>query len=372
MSTTTDAPLDLPTGDLAAVGTSIDTLRGLGDVAGGPGAQLRKARDLAMALRAELAATGTPDLVETHDLVSLPYPTKFGLWRAPRSPVPFLTITNRVLIVRWLESDGTPRILVWEPSDIELDANTPFFAKLVAKTPERFRSLAVKEHSDVPAALRAAGIDPADVDFISFDHLHTQDVRRWLGTTAPQADISPGFAVTAFFPRAKMIVQRSELAAMADLHPLQRPWYQPSTFVDLPPDRILAIDGDVLLGPGVALIATPGHTIGNQTLVLNTSSGLWATSENAIAAECLTPEHSKIPGVARWAESWGQELILNANTIEATAQQYNSMVIEKTLVDHSAKDGRFLQFFPSSELTPHWMNPGTSPTFMHEGIAHRA
>src|SRR5258708_14847247 len=130
------------------------------------------------------------------------------------------------------------------------------------------------------------------------------------------------------------------------------------------------VDGDVLLGPGVALPSTPGHTIGNHTLVLNTATGIWASSENAIAAECLTPEHSRIPGVRRWAERWGQEVVINANTIEYTAQQYNSMVKEKSIVDRSRMDGRFLQFFPSSELTQNRLNPRTQPTFHHYAISH--
>ncbi|WP_285229404.1 hypothetical protein [Streptomyces benahoarensis] len=31
---------------------------------------------------------------------------------------------------------------------------------------------------------------------------------------------------------------------------------------------------------------------------------------------------------------------------------------------------RFLQFFPSSELTGAWTNPGTRPTFTHDAIRH--
>ena len=355
------------------VGTPIDTLDDLRGVpADGYGAQLRRLRDRAADLRREIVATGTPDLVSTHDLVQLPYPTKFGLWRAARTPAPFLAITNRLLLVQWRDSDGTRRTLLWEPSDVELDANTPYFAQLAARMPDQLRSVAVKEHADVPAVLRRIGLDPADVDYLAFDHLHTQDVRRWLGTTTPQPDLSPGRPVEGLFPRARLLVQRSELAAMADLHPLQRPWYQPATFVDLPADRLVPLDGDVLLGPGVALIATPGHVMGNQTLVLSTSTGIWATSENAIAAECLTPEHSRIPGVAGWAQRWQQEVVLNANTIETTAEQYNSMVLEKALVDRSQADPRFVQFFPSSELTRHWTNPGTSPTFTHGRISHGA
>jgi hypothetical protein len=125
-----------------------------------------------------------------------------------------------------------------------------------------------------------------------------------------------------------------------------------------------------LIGPGVALLSTPGHTLGNQTLVVNTETGIWASSENVIAAECLTPEHSRIPGVRRYTRTWEQEIVLNANTLENTARQYNSCVLEKSIVDAARADSRFLQFMPSSELTGTVLSPGTSPTFTHSGIFH--
>ncbi len=369
--TVLDAPLHLPqVRDLVSVGTPIDTFAPVADPTGGWGARLRRARAAAQAFRTEFASTGTPDSVRTYDLVSLPYPTRFGLWRAALSPAPFLTITNRMLVVRWTGPDGRRRTLLFEPSDVELDANTPYFATLAARTPSRLQELMVTRHATVESRLAQAGIAPADVDYLVFDHLHTQDVRRWLGTTAPQPDISPDRPVPAYFPNARLVVQRRELDAMADLHPLQRPWYQPQTYVDLPASRLLPVDGDVLLGPGVALLSTSGHVVGNQSLVLNTSTGIWASSENAVAAECLTPEHSKSPGVARWAARWGQEVVLNANTLETTAEQYNSMVVEKTVVDRDQRDSRFLQFFPSSELTRNRLNPGTTPTFTHGALTH--
>jgi hypothetical protein len=360
---TTDAA-DMPT-----IGTPIDTLGGLWDVPGGFGAKLSWARQRAAAFRPELAATGTPDSVTTCDLVTLPYPTRMGLFRASRALAPFVAITNRMLVIQWTESDGRRRTLLFEPSDVELGRNTPYFAALARKFPAFVQSITVREHGDVPGHLRRLGIDPADIDYLLFDHLHTQDLRRWIGVTKPQADL--GGQVAAVFPRARVIVQRDELIAMADLHPLQRPWYQPGTFDDVDPGRFLPIDGSVVLAPGVAIVATPGHVMGNQTLVLNTSTGIWASSENAIAAECLTPQHSRMPGIAKWSRAWGQEIVLNANTLETTAGQYNSLVLEKTLVDVSQQDSRFLQFFPSSELTPMWTNPGTSPTFTHGHITHQ-
>lgn len=363
-------PIAIPRPELTAPFHRIDTFDKALTAPGGFGARLRACRTAAVDFRREFAATGSPDSVRTHDLISLPYPTRYGLFRAALSPTPFLTITNRMLIVRWTETDGTRRTLLFEPSDHELDSYTPYFAELDHMTPGPLRSLFVNTHTDVLTACRKAGVDPAEVDYLAFDHLHTQDVRRWLGTTVPQPDISPSQPVVAAFPNAKLLAQRAELEAMADLHPFQRPWYQPATFVDLPPERILPLDGSVLLGPGVALLCTPGHAMGNQSLVLNTDTGIWAVSENAIAAECLTPENSRIPGVAHAAKSWGHEVVLNANTLETTYEQYNSLIIEKTIADVSQHDPRFLQFFPSSELTKALLNPGTSPTFTHRAIGH--
>jgi len=336
------------------------------------GRQLDLVRAAAPRFREEFAATGMPEYVGTFDLVSLPYPTEYGLFRACASPSPFLIITNRLLVVRWRDREGATRTLLFEPSDAELGRNTPFFAALSRSAPAFLERFAFHQHGTVLGHLKRLGIRPEEVDYLCFDHLHTQDVRRLIGTRRPAADLSPGGPVTPMFPRARLVVQRRELEALRDLHPVQRPWYQPETYGDLREERLLAIDGDVLLGPGVALVATPGHTEGNHSLVLNTASGIWACSENAVAAECLTPEHSEIWGLRRRAADRGVEVVVNGNTLETHAEQYNSVVKEKCLVDRSAKDPRFVQFFPTSELTPHWMSPGVAPTFTHGRIEHGA
>ncbi|MDH6696240.1 MULTISPECIES: hypothetical protein [Streptomyces] len=354
--------------DLPTTGTPVDTLTDLTLIPGGPGARLAAARSQGADFKREFVTTGTPDTVTTCDLVTLPYPTRFGLFRASRAVAPFLSITNRMLVIRWRDTDGRSRTLLFEPSDVELGKYTPYFDRLARRTPDVVARRMVTEHGTVLGHLARLGIAPEDVDYLLFDHLHTQDLRRWVGTTAHQDDL--GGRPEALFPNAKVVVQRDELAAMAMLHPLQRPWYQPDTYRDVPPGAFLPIEGSVLLGPGVGVVKTPGHVFGNQSLVLNTSTGVWVSSENVIAAECLTPEHSRLPGLARWSGTWGQEVVLNANSLETTADQYNSVVLEKTLADPSQADPRFLQFFPSSELTGAWTNPGTKPTFSHHAITH--
>lgn len=363
-------PLALPHLDAApAVGTALDDVNGRIDRTAAYGTQLRQVRTVARDFRTAFAATGTPDLVSTHDLVSLPYPTAFGLFRSALTPAPYLCITNRMLVVRWTEGERR-RTLLFEPSDYELGQGTHYFARLHAETPAVVEDRVVTRHGTVVQHLAALGISPEEVDYLAFDHLHTQDVRRWVGTTAPQADLSPDAPLAPLFPNARLVVQRAELEAMRDLHPLQQQWYQPETYTDLRPEALAAVDGDVMLGPGVALLATPGHTLGNQSLVLNTSSGIWAVSENALAAECLVPEHSRIPGVRRSARRWGREVVLNSNTPEALADQYGSIVLEKSLVDPSQDDPRFPQFLPSSEMTPARWAVGANPTFTHRAIRH--
>lgn len=370
-SPSNERPLGWTSGDLhdlPAIGHPVAYLDAA--VGGGPGARLQAARKAGLRFRGEFARSGTPASVRTCDLVTLPYPTRFGLFRASAAPSPFLSITNRMLVIRWIESDGRPRVLLFEPSDVALGKNTPYFAALIERTPALIASMMSTHHGTVLEHLDRLGIQPAEVDYLLFDHLHTQDLRRWLGTRVHQPDL--GERPRAIFPNARVIVQRDELLGMADLHPLQKPWYQPGAYRDLPLEAFHPIDGSIMLAPGVAVIRTPGHVFGNQSLVLNTSTGIWVSSENAIAAECLTPEHSRLPGVAAWSRRWGQEVVLNANTIETTADQYNSLILEKTIADRAQGDPRFLQFFPSSELTPRWSNPGTAPTFRHIAITHLA
>jgi hypothetical protein len=335
-----------------------------------PGEQLRLIRESAPGFRDWFRESGMPDWVETCSLISVPYPSRFGLYRAARGPAPFLTITNRMVVIRWREPDGRPRTLLFEPTDHELGINTPFYARLAERTPDLIQRRLSRVYDTVESALTRLRIDPAEVDYLTFDHLHTQDVRRLVGTNSPAAVLSPRAPVRPLFPNAKLLVQRTELEALQELHPLQRPWYQPDTYVDLRQDAVVPINGDVLLGPGVALLATPGHTIGNHSLVVNTATGIWVSSENVIATELLSPEQSDMPGIRRWARDWGQEVVINANTIEATALQYNSCVKEKSNADRSHRDARFLQFLPSSELTPSALNPLARPTFVQGGIRH--
>jgi hypothetical protein len=334
------------------------------------GDQLRMVREEGARFRDVFAATGMPEYVESFDLARVPYPTRFGFFRAHGAASPLLTFTNRLIVVRWRDRSGSRKTLLWEPSDVELGRGTPFFAALAASTPKWLQRFGFKRLGDPIDHVRRIGIDPAEVDYLAFDHLHTQDCRRLVGTNGPAADLSPLARVEPMFPNAKLLVQRAEWDLVQNMHPWQARWYQADTYGDLRSGAVQLIEGDVLLGPGVALLSTPGHSSGMMSLVVRTSTGIWASSENVIATELLTPEHSEIPGVRKATAEWGLEVILNGNTLENAVQQYNSVIKEKSVVDRSAVDGRFLQFFPTSELTKNATMWRTSPTFAFGRLHH--
>ena len=333
-----------------------------------PAAQLREIRSAAPAFKEWFRNTGTVTGMASRSLVTLPYPKRFGLWEACSLPVPYVWMTNRMFVIQWVE-DGRTKTLLAEPSDYDLGVETPFLKRAIDRLPmgnERALDTLFTRHAHVEEHLAAFGIRPEDVDLLAFDHLHTQDIRRLVGTKNPAPDL--GYAdrpVPATFPNARLIVQRDEFEHVKDVHPFQARFHQSWTYSDIDEDKLLITDGDVLLGPGVALLRTPGHTLGNHTLVVNTERGIFTSSENGVAVESYAPEHSKIPGIKKWAAEWGYEVVLNFNTPEFASWQYNSMIKEKLIADPIQSHPALPQVLPSSELTRHRLAPGIRPTFEH-------
>jgi hypothetical protein len=155
-----------------------------------------------------------------------------------------------------------------------------------------------------------------------------------------------------------------------DLHPLQRAWYVRDGKVGVSTERVSTTTGDLALGDGVMLLRTPGHTSGNQTLFVNTYSGVWGVSENGTCADSWSPMDSRIPGVRALCRRQDIDVLLNANTLERGADQCTSMVLERTMVDRVRRAPAFVQMFPSSEVTPSALSPGLKPTILHRSVTH--
>lgn len=358
--------------DLASIGArSIPEFDGVHEV-WPRGDRLTAVREAARTYKERFKREGQVTAVKSVDIASAPYPVKYGFNTAVAVPhSPLIPIINRMVVVQYEDWDGRPRTLVFEPTVPEGSAQAPFFSKLQRLTNKipyanRAEKVIVNYYNEPEDVLAAVGLTPADIDFCAFDHLHVQDPRMILGSSA----LIPGETRTRqpIFGDARMLVNTRELATLQSLHPMQWAWYVEGSLEGVDMDKFATFEGDIELGPGVALLWTPGHTDGNHSLVVNTPDGVWVSSENGIALDNWQPEQSKIPGVRLYHRQYGREICPNGNTLEDSLDQYDSMIKEKTLADPSVTDPRWLQILPSSELAPWKRFWPIVPTYHHGGI----
>lgn len=328
----------------------------------GAGTRLDAVRRAGRALRDRILARGAARCVRTADIAMFPYPARYGLAGVASSPAPYVFMQNRVQLVQVTAAGRTVTILV-NPTDAARSRRAPFFARMEQRYGKLATQLLSTVYPSVLDRLDAWGVAPEAVDYVVFDHMHVQDVRGLL---------APSSGVPAALPNAKLLVQRPELETLARLHPLQVEWYIPECLAGVPVDRIVTLDGDYAIGNGFAIVRTPGHTLGNQSLVVVTDRGAWTISENGVCVDAYAPGMSRIRGVARHARDTGVEVILNANSLEGSLDQYASMVLEKTLADAVPDRPELPQHFPSSEMVAHPLAPGLAPTYTHGAITHGA
>lgn len=325
----------------------------------GANARLDAVRRAGRRLREKILVGGAAQSVRTADIATFPYPTRYALQGAASSIAPYVFMRNRMHLVQVRSHGRTVSVLV-NPTDAPRSARAPFFARMEERYGKLTKRLLSSMHAPISESLRAWGIAPEAIDYVTFDHLHVQDVR---GLLAPEA---PG--QRAFLPNARLLAQRAELDTLAGLHPLQVEWYIPECLAGVPADRIVALEGDYAIGGGLALVRTPGHTGGNHSIAVVTDRGAWTISENGVCVDSYAPAVSGIRGIARYARDTGVEVILNANTREGSLDQYTSMVLERTLADAVPDRPELPQHFCSSELVSHPLAPGLAPTYTHGAI----
>jgi N-acyl homoserine lactone hydrolase len=101
-------------------------------------------------------------------------------------------------------------------------------------------------------ALARFNLTPADIDIIIHTHLHNDHCENDYKCE-----------------NAKVYVQASEFAFMGDPHPIDHRYY-PDVLDD---NEVITVEGDTNLFDGIDLIFTPGHSVGGQSVAINTSAG---------------------------------------------------------------------------------------------------
>lgn len=108
-------------------------------------------------------------------------------------------------------------------------------------------------------ALRARGVAMTTVARVLNTHLHFDHCGQ-----------------NRLFPGVPLYVQRAELEAARE------PGYPIREWVDFPGAVYVSLDGDAEIARGVRALATPGHTAGHQSVVVETSEGSVVIAGHAI------------------------------------------------------------------------------------------
>ncbi|MBA3548426.1 MAG: hypothetical protein H0T76_18240 [Nannocystis sp.] len=326
-----------------------------------PGPRLADLRARGEAFARAFRAEGPVRGVRTVDLQAFPYPVAFGFWQAAPTRAKYLLMRNRFNLIEFEDFAGQPRTLLVNPSEADLSARAGYFEQLRRELvpflpPTVTRALLGRAAGPATLLREQLGVDPAHVDYVTFDHLHVQDLRRGLVGEHGRPPL---------YPNAKLLVHRRELETLRSLHPLQRPWWISGALDGVPAEKIVALEGSAWLGKGLALVWTPGHTLGNHSIVFHApGQGVFAVSENGIAPECYLPAASGMRALRDHARKYDAEVILNGNSLESAMSQYSSMVLEKILVDRGAPGGEVPNILCSSPFIRSPLAWGIGPRFV--------
>ena len=162
-----------------------------------------------------------------------------------------------------------PRV-IWVlrgPTTVVVDTSVPPGAKASEFIGEEL----VRTHDQEPAnALRLAGLDPRDVEFVVLTHLHWDH--------AGNCDL---------FPDASVIVQARELRyAIAPGRFFRKAFLAPSSGWGIPPylvPNLRTIEGEHKLASGLRLVRAAGHTPGSQAVIADTAHGSFAIAGDAVS-----------------------------------------------------------------------------------------
>lgn len=124
------------------------------------------------------------------------------------------------------------------------------------------------ENQVIDAALKNIGVDIDDIEAILFTHLHWDHAYN-----------------THLFPKStRLICQKKELESLDDPD-------EPSNKIGYVKEYIKLfkyelIDGDAEVFPGVSVVYTPGHTIGCQSIIVDTEDGPVIIAGDLIPLQC--------------------------------------------------------------------------------------
>jgi len=134
-------------------------------------------------------------------------------------------------------------------SDKNIIVDTGLEQFVVSEEVEKECGFKILEFED---ALSSFGLKPEDIDVIIHTHLHNDHCEN---------DYKCSNAV--------VFVQKTELAFLKNPHPIDHRYYHDV----LDGVNVVEIEGDAKIVDGIEVIFSPGHSVGGQSVAINTSKG---------------------------------------------------------------------------------------------------
>jgi hypothetical protein len=120
-----------PTAFDPSIGTPVTTFDGARDSAS-PAERLREIRRRAVRFRDEIQSSGRVRYYRSFGLVRAPYPTRYAfssVYAMSSLLTPLIHILNRVFVLQYDTPAGV-KTLLFSPTDVERNRETPFFKRL--------------------------------------------------------------------------------------------------------------------------------------------------------------------------------------------------------------------------------------------------
>ncbi len=124
----------------------------------------------------------------------------------------------------------------------------------------------MERKSDLLSSLARLEVDPSDVDYVINTHLHFDHC----GGNTRKVD---GRFVPAF-PNAMYVIQRQEWYGASNPDERSRASYRMNDFNPVEDaGKVMFVDGDEEVVPGIKVLLTNGHTLGHQSVMITGRTG---------------------------------------------------------------------------------------------------
>ena len=138
------------------------------------------------------------------------------------------------------------------------------------------------EDQRLPRLLDSVGYSPDDVDTVVFSHLDWDHCN----------------SLAVFDEDTRFLVQAGERSYAIDPYPPHAVRYESGAGTRTPPWRerdLTPVEGETEVCPGVVAFPTPGHTVGHQSLAVETDSGTTVVAADAVPTFANVDREAGVP-----------------------------------------------------------------------------